>query len=587
MSNWPRSALSSVRLPPPAQLLAAIRAEQARRSERAERERIRTRSASLAGFVQEAWHVLEPNQPYVHGWHIEALCAHLEAITHGRFLALGLENRLLINVPPGTMKSLIVSVFWPAWEWGPCGLPGLRYLTTSYKEDFVKRDARRMRDLVSSAWYRALWPHVALSRSGEISFANTATGSREGMPFASLTAGRGDRVIIDDPHSTETAESETERERTLRIFRESVTTRLNDPARSAIVVIMQRLHERDVSGEILRLGLGYVHLMLPMEFEPDRACRTPIFADPRTLDGELLFPERFPRAVVERDKVPLGAYAVAGQFQQRPAPREGGLFDRAGFGIVDALPPIEKWVRAWDFAGTRKRPGADPDWTVGVKMGRGADKRFYIADVVRVRETPGKVRQRLINTAGQDGAAVGIRIPKDAGQAGIAQAEDYVTALAGFIVSAVAPTGSKEVRAKPLSSQVEVGNVLLLRGHWNEAFLEELGMFPAGSHDDQVDAAADAFNELAGVLPGEGLIEFYRRQTAASSASESLRHGWSMPSGAAEGSTIELVAPAGTGSVIGLSGARYTPDTHGRIAVVTTDAGPLLASGFSYAAEAV
>ncbi|PJI54723.1 terminase [Methylobacterium radiotolerans] len=512
MSNWPRSQVSSVRLPPPAQLLTAIRAEQARRSEKAERERIRTRCASLAGFVQEAWHVLEPNQPYVHGWHIEALCAHLEAITHGRFLALGLENRLLINVPPGTMKSLIVSVFWPAWEWGPCGLAGLRYLTTSYKEDFVKRDARRMRDLVSSAWYRALWPHVALSRSGEISFANTATGSREGMPFASLTAGRGDRVIIDDPHSTETAESETERERTLRIFRESVTTRLNDPTRSAIVVIMQRLHERDVSGEILRLGLGYVHLMLPMEFEPDRACRTPIFADPRTLDGELLFPERFPRAVVERDKIPLGAYAVAGQFQQRPAPREGGLFDRGDFGIVDALPPIEKWVRAWDFAGTQKRPGADPDWTVGVKMGRGTDKRFYIADVVRVRETPGKVRQRLINTAGQDGAAVGIRIPKDAGQAGIAQVEDYVTALAGFIVSAVAPTGSKEVRAKPLSSQVEVGNVLLLRGPWNEAFLEELALFPAGSHDDQVDAAADAFNELAGVLPGEGLIAFYRRQ---------------------------------------------------------------------------
>ena len=396
-----------------------------------------------SGFVQEAWHVLELNQPCVHGWHIAVLCGHLEAITHGRFLALGLGNRLLINVPPGTMKSLIVSVFWPAREWGPCGLTGLYYLTTSYKEDFVKRDARRMSDLVSSGWYRALWPHVALLRAGEISFANTATGSREGMPFASLTAGRGDRVIIDDPHSTETAESETERERTLRIFRESVTMRLNDPARPAIVVIMQRLHERDVSGEILRLGLGYVHLMLPMAFEPDRACRTPIIADPRTADGDLLFPERFPRAVVERDKIPLGACAVAGQFQQRPAPREGGLFDREGFGIVEALPPIEKWVRAWDFAGTKKRPGADPDWTVGVKMGRGADKRFYIADVVRIRETPGKVRQRVINTAGQDGASVGIRIPGDAGQAGIAQAEDYVTALAGFIVSAVAPTGRR------------------------------------------------------------------------------------------------------------------------------------------------
>ncbi len=187
-------------------------------------------------------------------------------------------------------------------------------------------------------------------------------------------------------------------------------------------------------------------------------------------------------------------------------------------------------------------------------MGRGADKRFYIADVVRVRETPGKVRQRLINTANQDGAAVGIRIPEGFGTGRHRAAEDYVTALAGFVVSAVAPTGSKEVRAKPLSSQVEVGNVLLLRGSWNEAFLEELGMFPAASHDDQVDAAADAFNELAGVLPGEGLIEFYRRQIAVSPTPEGPRHGWSMPSGGVvASSTIELLAPAGTGMVIGQS----------------------------------
>ncbi|WP_331315752.1 phage terminase large subunit [Methylobacterium mesophilicum] len=248
------------------------------------------------------------------------------------------------------------------------------------------------------------------------------------------------------------------------------------------------------------------------------------------------------------------------------------------------MPPIEKWVRAWDFAGTKKRPGADPDWTVGVKMGRGADKRFYIADVVRVREMPGKVRQRLINTASQDGAAVGIRIPKDAGQAGIAQAEDYVTALAGFIVSAVAPTGSKEVRAKPISSQVEVGNVLLLRGAWNEAFLEELGMFPAGSHDDQVDAAADAFNELAGVLPGEGLIELYRRQIAVGSAPEG-QHVWSMPSRASDRAMIDLVAPSGTGTVIGSSGLHYTPDAGGRIKVLSDDVSPLLASGFSHGAE--
>ncbi len=560
-----------------------VREEKARRAAERERkalaqdaERIRARCQTLAGFVREAWHVLEPSSAYLHGWHIDAICAHLEAITSGRLLALGRQNRLLINIPPGTMKSLIVSVFWPAWEWGPCGMPGMRYLTTSYKEDFVKRDSRRMRDLVSSAWYRALWPEVVLTRAGELSFANTRTGNREGIPFTSLTAGRGDRVIIDDPHSTETAESETERERATRIFRESVTTRLNDPVRSAIVVVMQRLNEDDVSGQILKLGLGYEHLMLPMEFEAERACRTSIgFVDPRQADGDLLFPERFPRAVVERDKVPLGAYGVAGQFQQRPAPRAGGLFQVGKVGIVDEAPRTTKQVRAWDLAGTAR----GGDWTAGVKIGRGEDGAFYILDVKRMQKTPGAVRETLFETAAQDGSDVAIRLPQDPGQAGKAQAQDLTRALAGYIVAALPVTGAKDVRARPLASQVEQGHVKLVRAPWNDAFLQELGMFPSGSHDDQVDAAADAFNELAGVKGGEGILEFYRRTAEAAPANPAPQHGWSMPSGIVAG-RIAMRAPPGTGTVIGLTGARYAPDAAGLVRVAAEDAGPLRAVGF-------
>src|SRR4051812_733378 len=248
---------TSVRLP----TLDEVTAERARRAASAEAEAARIRCQSLSGFVKEAWPLLEPNALYVHGWHIDFICAHLEAITNGQ-----LAPRLLINVPPGTMKSLLVSVFWPAWEWGPRGLPSLRYLTTSYSESYVKRDARRMRDLINSEWYQRLWS-IRLVREAEISFENTATGYREGRPFSGLTGGRGDRLIIDDPHSTETAESEAERARTTRIFRESVPLRLNDPVKSAIVIIMQRLHTNDVAGVALALGLGYVHLMLPMEFE--------------------------------------------------------------------------------------------------------------------------------------------------------------------------------------------------------------------------------------------------------------------------------------------------------------------------------
>ncbi|WP_183765865.1 MULTISPECIES: phage terminase large subunit [unclassified Rhizobium] len=484
-------------------MMAAIREEKARRiAEReqgevaariaADAERIRTNCQSLTGFVREAWHVVEPSVDYVHGWHIDAICQHLEAVTAGDI------TRLLINVPPGTMKSLLCGVFWPAWEWGPKGKPQLRYLGASYSEHYAKRDNRRMRDLVASEWYQALWgDQVKLTRTGEMAFANTRTGSRQGVPFSRLTGGRGDRVIIDDPHSVDGAESEAERLTTVRTFRESVPTRLNDPQRSAIVVVMQRLHEADVSGTILAVRLGYEHLMLPMEFEPERRCRTSIgFVDPRTEEGELLFPQRFPLAVVERDKIPLGSYAVAGQFQQRPAPRSGGLFQRGDFEIVEVVPAGAKRCRAWDFAASKARPGRQPDWTVGLRMAW-VDGIFYVETIARGRWSPAEVERNLKNTASQDGPTVMIRMPQDPGAAGKADAETKIKLLAGFPVKAISPTGDKATRAKPASAQAEAGNVKLLRGDWNEAFLDEICAFPNGQFDDQVDAFADALNELA------------------------------------------------------------------------------------------
>ena len=466
-----------------------LEAERRRRAENA--ESIRQRCRTLAGFVREAWHVLEPSNPYIHGWHVDAICEHLTAITNGEI------NRLLINVPPGTMKSLLAGVFWPAWEWGPMDRPATRIIGSSYSEDYAKRDNRRMRDLVTSEWFQSLWP-TELVRAGEMAFSNTATGFRQGIPFSRLTGGRGDRVIIDDPHSVDGAESEAERNATIRTFRESVPTRLNSPEHSAIVVIMQRLHEQDVSGTILSLGLGYEHLMLPMEFEPDRRCGTSIgFKDPRSFDGELLFPERFPREVVERDKVPMGAYAVAGQFQQRPTPRSGGMFQRGDFEVVDTLPAkIRRRVRAWDFAASKAKPGKQPDWTVGLRMAY-ADGVFYIDDVVRGRWSPSEVERTLRNTASQDGPAVSIRMPQDPGAAGKADAETKVRLLAGYPVTAKPVTGDKATRARPASAQAEAGNVKLLRGPWNEAFLDEVCSFPNATFDDQVDAFADALNELA------------------------------------------------------------------------------------------
>jgi predicted phage terminase large subunit-like protein len=485
------SLRSTARSLPPLHSLSEVDAEIERRRIARDADRIRARCKTLAGFVREAWHVLEPGNPYIHGWHIDAICEHLQAITDGRL------TRLLINVPPGFSKSLLVSVFWPAWEWGPAGLPHLGYIATSYKEDFCKRDTRKMRDLVSSEWYRALWPHVVLTRAGELSFQNDQRGVRDGIAFPSLTGGRADRVLIDDPHSTETAESDSDRDRTTRIFRESVPTRLNNPTMSAIVLIMQRLHQDDLSGVIERLKLPYEKLILPMEFEPERRCSTSIgFTDPRSYAGELLFPERFPRAVVERDKIPMGPYAVAGQFQQRPAPRVGGMFERRWFGTVDAAPARAKRVRAWDLAATEKSGSNNPDFTAGVLMARDEQGIFYIEHVERFRAGGDAVERAIINLAESDPPGTKVRLPQDPGQAGKAQAQYLARQLAGHTVVVKPVSGSKSVRSEPLASQAAAGNVKVVKGPWNDVFIEELCLFPNGSNDDQADAAADAFSEL-------------------------------------------------------------------------------------------
>ncbi|MFZ9061846.1 MAG: phage terminase large subunit [Steroidobacteraceae bacterium] len=315
----------------------------------------------LATFVRQAWHIIEPGQPYVHGWHIDFLCAHLEAITDGIELDDGSAyNRLLINVPPGTMKSLLVGVFWPAWEWGPKNMAHMRYVCASHSLDLAIRDGLRMRRLITSDWYQERWgDRVELTgdQNQKTKFENSSTGFRQAAAAGSITGSRGDRVIIDDPHSVDGANSDQQRESTTLWFQEAVPTRLNNPDRSAIVVVMQRLHEDDVSGVILDRQLGYDHIMLPMEYDPRRAMPTRLgLEDPRQADGELLFPERFPADVVERDKRVMGPYATAGQFQQEPAPRGGGVIKADWWALwpQDAYPPMDYVVASIDTAYTTK-----------------------------------------------------------------------------------------------------------------------------------------------------------------------------------------------------------------------------------------
>lgn len=476
-------------LPP----VSAFRAEIARREASRLREvgsheadAVRERCKTLMGFVQEFWPVLEPNNRFIDNWHLHAICDHLEAVTDGRI------TRLLINVPPGSMKSLLVSVFWQAWEWGPMGLSHLRIVTTAFNDGPVERDAAKFLALIQSEKFQALWP-VKLKRDAIKVVENEAMGDRRAVAFGSLTSQRGNRLVIDDPHSTTTAESDTDRNKTTRQFREGALNRLRDQTHDAIVVIMQRLHTDDMSGIIIKLKMGFVHLMLPMEFEPERACETCIgFKDPRTVAGELLDPARFPKETWEALKKATTAYAVAGQYQQRPAPREGGIFKRHWFPIIDAAPADAIRVRGYDLAASETETAA---FTAGAKVSV-KDGIYYIEHVIRDRVSPAGVERMLKNTAEQDGKAVTISIPKDPGQSGIAQAAALAKLLAGYDVRFSPESGSKEDRARPVAAQAEVGNVRIVRGDWNDDYLDEMCSFPSGSFKDQVDATSRAFARL-------------------------------------------------------------------------------------------
>ena len=357
------------------------------------------RQGGLMAFVRYYWRILEPEAELVEGWPLYAVCEHLEACTYGSI------TRLLINVPPGFMKSLLVDVFWPAWEWGPAGKPYLRYVAFSYSIGLTERDNGKFRDLMVSRSYQDLWGKAfALKKIGESKVTNDRTGSKLATSVGGIGTGeRGDRVICDDLHNVKESESETIRSETVRFFRESLSNRLNNMEHSVIIVVMQRVHEADVSGTILAEYDDYVHLMIPMEYEWARHVVTSIgWQDPRGLDddgeplvlvddggtryprdndaadelekereGMLAWPERFPEGVVDSLKQQLGPYAYAAQYRQMPSPRGGGIFQRDWWQLYESpdgkFPPLEYVVASLDGAFTEKEendPSALTVWGV-------------------------------------------------------------------------------------------------------------------------------------------------------------------------------------------------------------------------------
>jgi predicted phage terminase large subunit-like protein len=444
---------------------------------------------SLAAFARMAWPVMEPSTPLRWGWALDAICAHLEAVTEGTI------PRLLMNVPPGMMKSLLTGVIWPAWEWGPKGKPGMRFLGTAHKQDLAIRDAMKCRRLIASEWYQERWPIALVSdQNAKSKFENAATGFREAMAFTSMTGSRGDRIVLDDPLSADDANSDAALRAAELTFTEALPTRVNND-RSAIVVIMQRLNERDTSGVILDRALPYVHLCLPMRFDPARRCTTPIFTDPRKTEGELLFPERFSEDAVADLERTMGSYASAGQLQQRPAPRGGGIFKAEWLRFWQVQPALEWRVI---YADTAQKTGQDNDWSVLECWGRSTVGQAVLLDMIRGKwEAPEllvQTRAFWLKHQATPGAPLrAMKVEDKVSGTGLIQ----TLRREGIPVLPIQRDRDKISRAHDGAPFMESGNVLLPESApWLSDFLGELTSFPSGAHDDQIDPMLDAIKEV-------------------------------------------------------------------------------------------
>ncbi len=464
--------------------LEDVRAERARRS--------------LRVFVEQAWPILEA-VPFSSNWHIDVLCQQLEAVSRGE------SPRVLVNIPPGTAKSLIVSVFWPAWIWATD--PSKRFLTASYGQELATRDAGKMRLLIESLWFQQHWP-VAFraDQNQKTRFENTDGGWR----IATSVGGRGtgehpDIIVIDDPHNAKEAESDLERQGAIDWFTQTISTR-GVTRDAAIVIVMQRLHELDMSGHVLSSegAAQWVHLCFPMRAEPASAliptkAQRPA-VDPRS-PGELLWPSLFTPTKVRKLEIDLGSYATAGQLQQRPAPMEGGIFKLKWLRYYDTETPpkIDAVVISVDPALKDKQQ--NDYWSVQAWGTKGPNRYALRRYHERCDLSEALIQiEDMHRWAVQAHPNAGVTVLIENAAAG----PDAIRALRRRITGVMPwqARGDKVQRAMAAQPVLEAGNVFVPGAEdasgnrpdtgstpgWVQAMLAEWTSFPNGAHDDDVDA---------------------------------------------------------------------------------------------------
>lgn len=476
----------------------------------------------LADFVRHGWHVLHPGVTLAWNWHLDAICDHVQALIAELFRARRnpkheqSTQNAVINIPPRQLKTEILQIFLPAWVW--IEDPSISVRCVSGNSRVVNLASQDCRALLGSQWYRDWFkPQWEITDDADAVklFKNTARGRRHASTTLEKITGEGtDIIVVDDPHDAGDVASDVKRASVIEKWDKAISNRVNDTLRCARIGIMQRLHEEDWSGHVLAQG-GWEHLNLPMEFERKRGCRCPSCAagktwigwsDPRTEEGELLHPERWPKAKVEEARTVLGAYGFAGQMQQRPAPADGGMFKRAWFKEFDlgALPRFDDVLVSCDLANSEHavRKGSNNALLV---LGRKGSWR-YILDAQIGRWSMTEIQRRIteLQATWQKRAGiptVKVLVEKKAAGNFVISALRTEMHVMGVVEDDEAQKAhnDKIVRANAVVAQVEGGNVMVPKGApWVEEFLHELCTFPNGAHDDQVDAFTMALNYWRG-----------------------------------------------------------------------------------------
>jgi predicted phage terminase large subunit-like protein len=483
---------------------------------------------SLGAFLRGGWRYIDPS-PYIHGWHLDAIAEHLEAVTDGQI------RRLIINVPPRHSKSSLVSVAWPAWTWaqeriGPLSGPQVQFLSASYAQPLSTRDALKSRRLIQSPWFQQKWGSrfsLTGDQNAKMRYENDKGGYRIATSVnGALTGEGGSCIIIDDPlNATDVTSSMAAIDSAVSWWDEAMSTRLNDPKTGAYVIIMQRLHESDLTGHILSANHDdWVHLCLPARYEADRHCSTVIgWEDPRAKegDGAILAPSRFDDASLKRLEAALGPYGSAGQLQQRPEPRGGGIFKREWWQLwgneddpLDirnrTFPACEYIVASLDPAYTEKE---ENDYSAVTVWG-----------VFRDERSEGNLPKIILLHAWRDRLAIHDLVQKcaeickrfkadrlliESKASGISVAQELRRLFAGelFGVQLVDPKGrDKEARAyavQPLFADEMVYAPYRKYSHgewgdreWCDMVITEMASFPRAPHDDLCDSATMALSHL-------------------------------------------------------------------------------------------